>query len=123
MTITLRQLRYFVEIAQSRSFSRAAERLRIAQPALSQNISSLEDTLGAKLFERHARGVEISPAGERLLTSAIDILARTDALKDDIDGRASLPTGVCVCRLPDPLPAPSLRRCLAPWYASIPASK
>ena len=93
MNITLRQLRYFVEIAQSRSFSRAAERLRIAQPALSQNISSLEDTLGAKLFERHARGVEISPAGERLLTSAIDILARTDALKDDIDGRASLPTG------------------------------
>ncbi|WP_011301868.1 LysR substrate-binding domain-containing protein [Cupriavidus necator] len=93
MNITLRQLRYFVEIAQSRSFSRAAERLRVAQPALSQNISSLEDSLGAKLFERHARGVEISPAGERLLTSAIDILARTDALKDDIDGRASLPTG------------------------------
>jgi LysR family nitrogen assimilation transcriptional regulator len=93
MNITLRQLRYFVEIAQSRSFSRAAERLRVAQPALSQNISSLEDSLGAKLFERHARGVELSPAGQRLLASASDILARTDALKNEIDGRASLPTG------------------------------
>jgi len=93
MNITLRQLKYFVEIAQSRSFSRAAERLRVAQPALSQNISSLEDSLGAKLFERHARGVELLPPGQRLLASAIDILARTDALKDEIDGRASLPTG------------------------------
>jgi len=93
MNITLRQLKYFVEIAQSRSFSRAAERLRVAQPALSQNISSLEDSLGAKLFERHARGVELSPAGQRLLASALDILARTDALKEDIDGRPALPIG------------------------------
>ena len=45
MNITLRQLRYFVEIARSRSFSRAAEHLSIAQPALSQNIAALEEDL------------------------------------------------------------------------------
>jgi len=93
MNVTLRQLKYFVEIAQSRSFSRAAVRLRVAQPALSQNISALEDTLGSKLFERHARGVELSPAGQQLLARANDILARADALKDDIGGSVALPTG------------------------------
>src|SRR5690606_15811991 len=93
MNVTLRQLKYFVEIAQSRSFSRAAVRLRVAQPALSQNISALEDTLGAKLFERHARGVDLWPAGQQLLARANDSLARADALKDDIGGSVALPTG------------------------------
>lgn len=94
MNITLRQLRYFVEIAQSRSFSRAAEHLLIAQPALSQNIAALEEDLGAQLFKRHARGVELSPAGQRLFARAQEILAQTDALKDQIEGREALPSGL-----------------------------
>ncbi|RZL92545.1 MAG: LysR family transcriptional regulator [Variovorax sp.] len=93
MNITLRQLRYFVEVAQSRSFSRAAEHLLIAQPALSQNIASLEEDLGAKLFKRHARGVELSPEGHRLLSAATEILARTSTLKEWIEGRDVLPSG------------------------------
>lgn len=93
MNITLRQLRYFVEIARSRSFSRASEHLNIAQPALSQNISALEEDLGGSLFERRPRGVELTPAGQRLLASAVELLARADGLKDDIEGGDARPAG------------------------------
>lgn len=94
MHITLRQLRYFAEVAQCRSFSRASEHLSIAQPALSQNIAALEEDLGAKLFKRHARGVDLTPAGLRLLAGVADVLARTDALKDLAAGRDARPSGV-----------------------------
>jgi len=94
MNITLRQLRYFVEIAQSRSFSRAAEHLSVAQPALSQNIASLEEDLGTQLFKRHAKGVELSASGERLLARAQAILSQTSALKDQVEGREALPSGL-----------------------------
>jgi LysR family nitrogen assimilation transcriptional regulator len=93
MNITLRQLRYFVEIARSRSFSRAAEHLSIAQPALSQNIAALEEDLEVVLFKRHARGVELSPAGRLLFDKAVDLLARTDALKEQVAGRDVRPSG------------------------------
>ncbi|WP_083745754.1 LysR family transcriptional regulator [Variovorax sp. KK3] len=93
MNITLRQLRYFVEIARSRSFSRAAEHLAIAQPALSQNIAALEEDLDVVLFKRHARGVELSPAGRLLFDKAVDLLARTDALKQQVAGRDAQPSG------------------------------
>jgi len=96
MNITLRQLRYFVEIAQSRSFSRAAEHLAVAQPALSQNIGALEEDLSVRLFVRHAKGVELSAAGQRLFAQAVDLLGRVDALKAQVaggDGEASRPAG------------------------------
>src|SRR5690606_16243153 len=93
MNITLRQLRYFVEIAQSGSFSQASKRLLIAQPALSQNISILEKELGVQLLVRRARGVELSLAGERLLVSAREILNRTDALGKDVLGQPGEPVG------------------------------
>lgn len=63
MGITLRRLRCFVEIARSRSVSRAAAHLRVARPALSQHIGPLEEELGARPFDRHPRGVDLSPAG------------------------------------------------------------
>ncbi|MEJ8810414.1 LysR family transcriptional regulator [Variovorax ureilyticus] len=93
MNITLRQLRYFVEIARSRSFSRAAQQLGIAQPALSQNIAALEDDLGAKLFERHAKGVDLSPEGQRLFDRAVDLLADLDSLRSDVHGGDAPPAG------------------------------
>ncbi|SDY34603.1 transcriptional regulator, LysR family [Variovorax sp. YR266] len=94
MNITLRQLRYFVEIANSRSFSRAAEHLSIAQPALSQNISALEADLDVILFKRHARGVGLSDAGQLLLTESVQLLARADSLKARLAGREVRPSGV-----------------------------
>lgn len=93
MNVTLRQLRYFVEIARSRSFSRASEHLNIAQPALSQNIAALEEDLGSSLFDRRPRGVELTVAGHRLLASAMELLARADGLRDDIEGGEARPAG------------------------------
>jgi len=93
MHITLRQLKYFVEIARSRGFSRAAQQLGIAQPALSQNIAALEDELGAKLFERHAKGVDLSPEGQRLYERSVALISSFDALRGDVHGRDVLPAG------------------------------
>ena len=70
MSFRTAQLRYFVTVAQEGQVTRAAAKLHIAQPALSQAISQMEVELGIKLFERHARGVTLTPAGERLLPKA-----------------------------------------------------
>lgn len=93
MHITLRQLRYFVEIAQSRSFSKASKRLLVAQPALSQNISALEQHLGVALLERHARGVDLTAAGERFLLGAQEMLSQAAALKELTIGQPQTPGG------------------------------
>ena len=66
----LRHLRYFVAIAEERSFTRAAERLWVAQPGLSTQMRRLEAELGARLFERHTRGVDLTQAGELFLERA-----------------------------------------------------
>jgi DNA-binding transcriptional LysR family regulator len=72
----LRHLRYFVGVADERGFARAARRLRVAQPALSKQIRDLEAEVGTALFQRLARGVRLTPAGEAFLVEARDILAR-----------------------------------------------
>src|SRR4051812_30891364 len=66
----LRHLRYSVAIAEERSFTRAAERLWVAQPGLSTQIRQLERELGVELFKRHSRGVDLTDAGEVLLERA-----------------------------------------------------
>lgn len=66
----IRELRTFSTVAYTGSFSRAAEELRIAQPALSRHVARLEDELKVALFVRHARGVTLTPAGARLLDRA-----------------------------------------------------
>jgi DNA-binding transcriptional LysR family regulator len=74
----LRQLRYFVAVAEELHFSRAAARLNLAQSALSAQIRSLEDEVGGPLLVRSTRQVSLTPAGEALLSDARELLASAD---------------------------------------------
>jgi DNA-binding transcriptional LysR family regulator len=78
MHLELRHLRYFLAVAEELNFSRAAERLHIAQPALSTQIRALETQVGCELFHRTTRRVELTPAGEVLLEDAREIIGRAD---------------------------------------------
>ncbi len=84
----IRQLELFVRVCELGSISRAAERLNIAQPALGLQIRQLEHTFGAKLLVRHSRGVAATPAGERVLAMAGDVMARIAQARAEVRGAA-----------------------------------
>jgi DNA-binding transcriptional LysR family regulator len=78
--VELRQLRYFVVVAEELHFRRAAERLFISAPTLSQQIKAVEYEVGAPLLIRHSRGVDLTPAGRALLRGGAEILKAADEL-------------------------------------------
>jgi LysR family transcriptional regulator, benzoate and cis,cis-muconate-responsive activator of ben and cat genes len=74
----LRHLRYFVTAAEELNFSRAAARLRVSQPPLSRQIKNLEDEIGALLFDRGKRRLQLTPAGDLFLREAKEILGQSE---------------------------------------------
>ncbi|GAX88942.1 LysR family transcriptional regulator [Effusibacillus lacus] len=89
----LRQLQYVLKVAEERSFSRAAEKLHIAQPSLSQQILKLEQQLGVKLFDRTSTPLDLTFAGERFVATAGRILDLTDQLRREMEDVANLKKG------------------------------
>src|SRR5690348_13840415 len=79
-SMDLRRIRHFIVLAETLNFSRAAERLHIAQPALSVSIQKLEAELGTKLFERTSTGVLLTVSGEAALLEARRLLLHGDQM-------------------------------------------
>ncbi len=109
-----RQLVYAIQIATERSFSRAAEKLHIAQPSLSQQLSKLEKELGVMLFKRSTNSVELTHAGSVFVNKAQQIVDMTEQLRREMEDLADLRKGRVVVGsvpvtgahvLPDVLPA------------------
>ena len=78
VNVELRQLRYFIAVAEELHFRRAAERLYVTQPAISRQIALLEHEIGVRLFERNRRRVELTPAGSVLLDNLREVLVQLD---------------------------------------------
>lgn len=102
----LKQIEYFVHVAERRSFSRAAERLNTAQPTLSRQVRLLEQELGQHLLYRHGRGVEPTEAGLRFLEHAHALLALAERAKEDLRSLRDKPTGKVTIGLPPRIARP-----------------
>lgn len=85
----LRQLRYFLAVAEAENFTAAAHRLHLAQPALSQQIRALEEELATRLIDRGARRSQLTDAGERLAARARRILLEVEGARQDVSAHAS----------------------------------
>src|SRR6202007_291808 len=83
----LHQLRYFCAVAETGSFSPAAEQSHISQPSLSQQILKLEDELGARLFDRLGRSVRLTELGKTFLPRARAVLRELEAARGEVDER------------------------------------
>src|SRR5712671_319366 len=77
-TMELRQLRYFVTVAEEGNISRAAQKVFLTQPALSRQIKALEEAIGQRLLDRQAHSICLTPAGQTLLQEARELLRHAD---------------------------------------------
>lgn len=82
---------YFVRVAEAGTISRAAEQLKMAQPALSRHIRDIEDEIGARLFERNGRGVSLTQDGHRLYLHAKTVIDQLDTAELEIAGSVGFP--------------------------------
>lgn len=89
----IRQLRYFIAVAESGSFSAASAKLRISQPSIGQQVRNLEEELGANLLQRHSRGIVLTEIGETFFGMARDIVQQVDAAVRTIKDQSSEPFG------------------------------
>src|SRR5207249_10595602 len=89
----LYQLQYFVEVARNRNFTRAAQRLNMATPALSLQIQKLEKELGTRLFNRGQKETVMTPSGETLFEKAQALLSMADSVKQSVAEVSELKAG------------------------------
>src|SRR5262249_36483206 len=92
--IGLRQIRYLIAVADAGSFSRAAERFAVSQPALSKAIRALEATLQTPLLHRGAQGITLTEAGKALYGRAIKIAAELSSVRQEINALRNAPSGL-----------------------------
>src|SRR5690349_2104635 len=85
MLMELRQLEYFVAVAEEANFTRAAERVHVAQPGVSAQVKQLERELGAELFDRGARKVRLTPMGDAVLPYARAVLASAAGARNAVE--------------------------------------
>ncbi len=117
----LRQIRFFVAVAEDRHFGRAAERMYIAQPALSQHVRRLERELQVQLFDRSARQVRLTPAGEAFLGVARRMLNQVDEGTAAARRAAAGETGSLALGVNMSVAAPVLSVLLRHWNRARPA--
>ncbi|MGX1932691.1 LysR family transcriptional regulator [Microbacterium resistens] len=118
--MNLEQLRGFVEIAEVGTFTRAADRLHLAQPSLSRQISTLERELGSDLFHRARGHITLTAAGETLLPYARRILADADAVHREMAEIAGLRRGRVRLGAPPSLCASLVTEVVSAFHASYP---
>lgn len=94
------QLRYFMAVAETRSFTKAAARCFVSQPSLSQQIMNLEDELGQKLFHRLGRTISLTPAGDLLVERSRRILVEVDNTLSELKDDPAAPLRVAVGAIP-----------------------
>ena len=104
----LRHLTYFVAVAERLNFSRAAEDLHVAQPAISQQVRALEQELGISLFDRVGKRVSLTEAGRALLPHARQILSAVEAARNEIRERGTLKRGTVSLGAPPTVSAHAL---------------
>ena len=100
MDVNLRSLRYFLEVAEFGSITRAALHLHITQPSLTQHLKHLEDHFGLALVMRHGRGVVLTEAGLMLRKRAEDLVEQIDSLQSELEYNAPLPRGILSVGMP-----------------------
>src|SRR5262249_36974053 len=93
LIMDLRDLRYFVHIAELGNITHAAQALRVAQPSLTRHMQKLEDDLGVAIFTRVNRGVRLTEAGRRLLDRASRILCDVDLARREVAAQNSVASG------------------------------
>src|SRR5438874_7871834 len=91
--VEIRHLRYFLVVAETQNFTRAAQRLRITQPSISQTVAQLERELGVQLFRRMGKRVQLTEAGAALRASAGVVLRKLDEARASVHQVAGLLTG------------------------------
>jgi Transcriptional regulator len=96
----VQQLRYFIEVAKQKSFTKATDNLHLSQPALSKMIRNLEDELSVKLFDRNHKRIELTDCGENLLESAQKALLHFDSIVESLQDTMNLKKGHIIVGIP-----------------------